>query len=235
MKDVFDELEAEVAQNVVDRKHGAIERKNFLIAHDNFIDECLSKEVFSVATKSKLNIAHFTEMHVANTSAKDYDAFDFNVDEAPTTGTMFMANLSSAYPVTDEAGPSSDLVILSEVQDHDHYQDAVCAHHEEHAMHDNVQLNHDVDTYADHTSDSNMIPYDQYVKDNAMPVVHSDVSSVPNDAFMMIYNDMCEPHAQSISNQSRNIVVKNSLTAELTTYKEQVELYKRRAKFELTE
>nr|GFA17848.1 integrase, catalytic region, zinc finger, CCHC-type, peptidase aspartic, catalytic [Tanacetum cinerariifolium] len=35
-----------------------------------------------------------------------------------------------------------------------------------------------------------MIPYDQYVKDNEVPVVHSDVSSIPNDAFMMIYNDI---------------------------------------------
>nr|GFA36415.1 retrovirus-related Pol polyprotein from transposon TNT 1-94 [Tanacetum cinerariifolium] len=63
-----------------------------------------------------------------------------------------------------------------------------------------------------------------YVKDNEVPVVHSDVSFVPNDAFMMIYNDMCEPHAQSVSNPSRNTLVKNSLTAELATYKEQVEL-----------
>nr|GEV44875.1 hypothetical protein [Tanacetum cinerariifolium] len=74
-----------------------------------------------------------------------------------------------------------------------------------------------------------------YVKDNEVPVVHSDVSSVPNDDFMMIYIDMCESHAQSVSNPSRNTVVKNSLTAELTTYKEHVELYEQRAKFELTE
>nr|GEW73951.1 retrovirus-related Pol polyprotein from transposon TNT 1-94 [Tanacetum cinerariifolium] len=110
--------------------------------------------------------------------ADDCDAFDSDVDEAPTAQTMFMANMSSADPVTDEAGPLYDSDILSEVQDHDHYQDAVCAHHEEHAMHDNVQLNHDVDSHADHTSDSNMIPYDQYVKDNAVPVVQSNVSSV---------------------------------------------------------
>ncbi|GJV90094.1 hypothetical protein Tco_1534032 [Tanacetum coccineum] len=51
-----------------------------------------------------------------------------------------------------------------------------------------------------------MIPYDQYVKDNAEPVV-----------------------------QSNNKVVNASLTAELATYKEQVELYERRAKFELAE
>nr|GEW87909.1 integrase, catalytic region, zinc finger, CCHC-type, peptidase aspartic, catalytic [Tanacetum cinerariifolium] len=159
----------------------------------------------------------------------DCDAFDSDVDEAPTAQTMFMANLSSTDPITNEVRPSYDSDILSEVHDHDHYQDAACAHHEEHVMHDSVQLDHVVDSYADYMSDSNMIPYDQYVKDNEVSVVHSDVSSVPNDAFMLIYNDMCEPHAQSVSNPSRNIVVKNSLTAELATYKEQVELNNRDA------
>ncbi|GJW91210.1 retrovirus-related pol polyprotein from transposon TNT 1-94 [Tanacetum coccineum] len=167
--------------------------------------------------------------------ADDCDAFDSDVDEAPTAQTMFMANLSSADPVYDEAGPSYDSDILSEVHDHDHYQDAVCEHHEEHEMHDDVQPNYVVDSHADYTSNSNMIPYDQYVKDNAVPVVQSNVSSVTNDAYMMIYNDMCEPHAQSVSKTTRNIVVDNSLTAELETYKEQVELYERRARFELTE
>ncbi|GJV59208.1 retrovirus-related pol polyprotein from transposon TNT 1-94 [Tanacetum coccineum] len=165
----------------------------------------------------------------------DYDAFDSDVDEAPTAHTMYMANLSSANPVYNEAGPSYDSDILSEVHDHDHYQDAVCEHHEEHEMHDDVQPNYVVDLHIDYTSDSNMIPYDQYVKDNAVPVVQSNVSSIPNDAYMMIYNDMYEPHAQSISKTTRNTVVDNSLTAELATYKEQVELYERRARFELTE
>nr|GEW70659.1 integrase, catalytic region, zinc finger, CCHC-type, peptidase aspartic, catalytic [Tanacetum cinerariifolium] len=161
------------------------------------------------------------ELNVDNVfQDNDYDTFDFDVDEAPTAQTMFMANLSSADPVTDEVGPSYDSDILSEVPDQDHYQDAACAHHEEHVMHDSVQLDHVVDSHADYTSDSNMILYDQYVKDNEVPVIHSDVSSIPNDAFIMIYNNMCKPHAQSVSNPSRNTVVKNSLTAELTTYKE---------------
>nr|GFA59853.1 hypothetical protein [Tanacetum cinerariifolium] len=67
MKDVFEELEAEVAEYVVYRKHDAIERKNLLIANDNLIAECLSKEVFSVTTNSELNVARFTEMNVAHT------------------------------------------------------------------------------------------------------------------------------------------------------------------------
>ncbi|GJT66707.1 hypothetical protein Tco_1018187 [Tanacetum coccineum] len=124
----------------------------------------------------------------ATTATDDCDAFYSDVDEAPTVQTMFMANLSFADPVYNEAGPSYDLDILSEVHDNDHYQDAVCEHHEEHEMHDDVQPTYIVDSHADYMSDSNMIPYDQYT------------------------------------------VVDNSLTAELATFKEQVELYERRAR-----
>nr|GEZ50011.1 retrovirus-related Pol polyprotein from transposon TNT 1-94 [Tanacetum cinerariifolium] len=75
----------------------------------------------------------------------------------------------------------------------------------------------------------------EYVKDNAVPVVYSNVSFVPNDVYMMIYNDMYEPHAQSVFKTSPNSIVENPLTAELATYKEQVKLYERRARFKLTE
>nr|GEZ11138.1 retrovirus-related Pol polyprotein from transposon TNT 1-94 [Tanacetum cinerariifolium] len=121
--------------------------------------------------------------------AEDCDAFNSNVDEAPTAQTMFMANLSSADPITVEAEPSYDSDILSEVRDHDQYLDDTCAYQEEHVMHDSVQLDHVVDLHADHTSISNMISYDQYVKDIDVSVVHSNASSVPNDNFMMIYDD----------------------------------------------
>nr|GFA29133.1 integrase, catalytic region, zinc finger, CCHC-type, peptidase aspartic, catalytic [Tanacetum cinerariifolium] len=152
--------------------------------------------------------------------AKDCDDFDSDVDEALTAQTMFMANFSSADPITDKARPSYDSDILSEVQDHNQYLDDTCAYQEEHVMHDSVQLDHVVDLHADYTSVGNMIPYDQYVKGNEVPVVHSNASSVQNDTFMMIYNDMCEPSAPSVSNSSRNAVVKNSLTTELATYRE---------------
>ncbi|GJX10842.1 retrovirus-related pol polyprotein from transposon TNT 1-94, partial [Tanacetum coccineum] len=204
--------------------------------HDNAIDEDVDEQPVQDLA---LNVDNVFQ-------ADDCDAFDSDVDEAPTTQTMFMANLSSTDPVYDEADPSYDTDILSEVHDHDYYQDAVCEHHEEHEIHDDVQPNYVVDSHADYTSNSNMIPYDQYVKDNAVPVVHlnnedvygfhkSNVSSVTNDAYLMIYNDMCEPHAQSVSKTTWNIVVDNSLTAKLETYKEQVELYQRRSKFDLTE
>ncbi|GKB03548.1 hypothetical protein Tco_0831691 [Tanacetum coccineum] len=167
--------------------------------------------------------------------ADQCDAFDSDVDEAPTTQTMFMANLSSADPIYDEAGPSYDSDILSEVQDHDNYLDSVGEYHEVHEMQNDVQQNYVVDSDAEYTSDSNIIPYEQYVKNNAEQVVQSNVSSVPNDALMMIINDMHEQAAQCISANEQNKVVNESLTAELARYKEQVEIYEKRARFELTE
>ncbi|GKF94423.1 hypothetical protein Tco_0284123, partial [Tanacetum coccineum] len=53
--------------------------------------------------------------------ADQCDAFDSDVDEAPMAHTMFMVNLSSTDLIYDKAGPSYDLDILSEVQDHDNY------------------------------------------------------------------------------------------------------------------
>ncbi|GKA82695.1 retrovirus-related pol polyprotein from transposon TNT 1-94 [Tanacetum coccineum] len=146
----------------------------FLIGgQDNAIDEDVDEQSIQDLA---LNVDNVFQ-------ADDCDAYDSDVDEAPTAQTMFMANLSSADPVYDEAGPSYDSDILSEVQDHDHFQDAICEHHEEHGMQDDVQPSYVVGSHADYTSD----------------------------------------------------IADNSLNAELAIYKEQVELYERRARFELTE
>ncbi|GJS00820.1 retrovirus-related pol polyprotein from transposon TNT 1-94 [Tanacetum coccineum] len=67
MKEIFKELEAEVDQNVVDRKYDEIERKNLLIANENLIADCLSKDVFYTATNYVLIVSRFFEMHDAYT------------------------------------------------------------------------------------------------------------------------------------------------------------------------
>nr|GEV52672.1 integrase, catalytic region, zinc finger, CCHC-type, peptidase aspartic, catalytic [Tanacetum cinerariifolium] len=151
--------------------------------------------------------------------ADDCDAFDSDVDEAPTAQTLIMVNLSSADPVYDEVGPSYDSNILFEVHDHDHYQDVVCEHHEVHEMHDDVQPNYVVDSHTDYTSHSNMTPYDQYVKDNTMQVIQSDVYGVPNDAYMMILNDMHEPRAQHVYVTTQTKGIQKALTTEIKEMK----------------
>ncbi|GKE04211.1 hypothetical protein Tco_1396229 [Tanacetum coccineum] len=127
---------------------------------------------------------------------------------------MFMANLSLANPIYNETGPSYDTNILSEVQDHDNYLNSVDEYQEVHEMHNDVQQNYVVESDAEYTSDSNIIPYDQYVKNNAKQVVQSCPMCLANE---------------------QNKVVNESLTAELVRYKEQVTIYKKRARFELTE
>ncbi|GJW25896.1 hypothetical protein Tco_0039707 [Tanacetum coccineum] len=50
IKEIFEELEAEVDQNVMDRKCDEIKRKNLLIANENLIENWLTLEVFYTAT-----------------------------------------------------------------------------------------------------------------------------------------------------------------------------------------
>ncbi|GKG32983.1 hypothetical protein Tco_0430493, partial [Tanacetum coccineum] len=99
-----------------------------------------------------LNMDHVFE-------ADQCDAFDSDVNEAPTTQTMFMANISSEDPIYDEAGPSYGSNTPFEVQDHDTFVDHMDEYHEVHVMQSDVQHNYVVDSDADYTSDSNIIPY----------------------------------------------------------------------------
>nr|GEV23425.1 integrase, catalytic region, zinc finger, CCHC-type, peptidase aspartic, catalytic [Tanacetum cinerariifolium] len=83
--------------------------------------------------------------------ADECDAFDSDVYEAPTAQTMFMENISFAGPVYIKASLSYDLNILSEVHDHDNYQDSVCEHHDVNEIYDDVQPNFLVDSDAEYT------------------------------------------------------------------------------------
>ncbi|GJU22036.1 retrovirus-related pol polyprotein from transposon TNT 1-94 [Tanacetum coccineum] len=175
-----------------------------------------------------LNVDHVFE-------ADECDAFDSDVDEGPTTQTMFMANLTSEDPIYDEAGPSYDSNTPFEVQDHDTFVNHLDEYHEVHEMQSDVQHNYVVDSDADYTSDSNIIPYDQYVEDNEEHVVQSNVSSVRDDALMSILDEMHEQGIQSRLANKPDMVVKDSVTSELARYKELVGEYEKRAKFELTD
>ncbi|GJW66474.1 reverse transcriptase domain-containing protein [Tanacetum coccineum] len=101
-------------------------------------------------------------------------------------------------------------------------------YHEVHEMQTDEQHNYVVDSDADYTSNSNIIPYDQYMEDNEDHVVQRNVSSVRNDALMSILDEM---HEQGV--QSR--LVNDSVTSELARYKELVGEYEKRAKFKLTD
>ncbi|GJY71422.1 hypothetical protein Tco_0475125 [Tanacetum coccineum] len=197
--------------NVKPRKMGAVtgnEEQSLFLAGEhvtNFDDDVGDSPENDLA----LNVDNVFE-------ADECDAFDSDVDKGPTTQTMFMANLTSEDPIYDEAGPSYDSNTPFEMQS-------------------DVQHNYVVDSDADYTSDSNIIPYDQYVEDNEDHVVQSNVSSVRNDALISILDEMHEQGVQSRLANKPDMVVNDSVTSELARYKELVGEYEKRAKFELTD
>ncbi|GJW53483.1 retrovirus-related pol polyprotein from transposon TNT 1-94 [Tanacetum coccineum] len=163
-------------------------------------------------------------------TADECDAFDSDVDEGPMTQTMFMASLTSEDPIYDEAGPSYDSNNPLEVIDHDAFVDHMDEYHDVHEMQNDVQHNYVVDSDADYTSDSNIIPYDQYVEDNEEHVVPCNASSVRNDALMSILDEMHEQGVQSRLTNKPDMLMNDSVTSELARYKELVGEYEKRAK-----
>ncbi|GJX33974.1 retrovirus-related pol polyprotein from transposon TNT 1-94 [Tanacetum coccineum] len=75
---------------------------------------------------------------------------------------------------------------------------------------------------------------DQYVQNNATPTVQSEVSSVPNDDVIKLINDMHEQAAACHALNEQHRAVNESLIAELARYKKEVNVYEKRARFELT-
>nr|GEX02866.1 UBN2 domain-containing protein [Tanacetum cinerariifolium] len=102
--------------------------------------------------------------------ANDFDAFDSNIDDEPTAQTIFMANLSSVMSSLQQADPSNAL-ILSKVLN---LENAI-NHHE---IPNEVQQTNVLDSDSATMGNSNVIPYEHYVKHNEDSVVPSGASSV---------------------------------------------------------
>ncbi|GJR33860.1 hypothetical protein Tco_1209544 [Tanacetum coccineum] len=139
--------------------------------------------------------------------ANECDAFDSDIDDVPTAQTIFMANLSSAGPAHQQVGPSHAST-FSKVHNLDNDVDHVYENHKEHEIHNEIQQPTIIESNIVETGNSNIIPYDQYLKNNAAFVALDDISS---------------------------ILHVDSLATELATYKEQVEVYEQCAKYELNE
>ncbi|GJY99730.1 hypothetical protein Tco_0517160 [Tanacetum coccineum] len=142
----------------------------------------------------------------------DLDAFDSDCDDVPSAKAVLMANLSSY-----------DSYVLLEVPFHD-------INIENNVSYQSVQKNQcseqpsfDNDTEVDITSDNNIISYEQYLQETETPVVQSTSSYAQQDALLMcVIEEMSSQVAKCNKVQQENIVVNESLTAELERYKEQV-------------
>nr|GEY20623.1 retrovirus-related Pol polyprotein from transposon TNT 1-94 [Tanacetum cinerariifolium] len=111
------------------------------------------------------------------------NAFDDDVDEQPVqdvalnADNVFQAQDCDAFDFDVDEAPTAQTMFMANLSSAD-------------PITDEARPSYDSDILS------------EYVKDNDVSVLHSNASSVPNDTFMMIYDDMCKPIAPSVSNSS---------------------------------
>ncbi|GJV00616.1 retrovirus-related pol polyprotein from transposon TNT 1-94 [Tanacetum coccineum] len=155
----------------------------------------------------------------------DLDAFNSDCDDVPSAKAVLMANLSSY-----------DLDVLLEVPFHDTNIENAISYQSVQETQCSEQPSFVNDTEVDITSDSNIIFYEQYLQETKTPVVQSTSSSAQQDTLLMsVIEEMSSQVAKCNKVQQENIVVNETLTAELERYKEQIKLFEQRQKFDLND
>ncbi|GJT00138.1 hypothetical protein Tco_0821307 [Tanacetum coccineum] len=124
--------------------------------------------------------------------------------------------------------------VISEVPTYNTY-------HDNHVFEQNVQEMQDCkqqafvdDSNDEFTSESNMISYEQYLKENKSQVVHNTLSPANQDSMIMfVIEQMSNQVAKCNAEYKENQVINESLTAELERYKERIKTFEQRLNIDL--
>ncbi|GKB67171.1 hypothetical protein Tco_0928583 [Tanacetum coccineum] len=155
----------------------------------------------------------------------DLDAFDSDCDDVPSAKAVLMANLSSY-----------DSNVLSEVPFHDTNIENDKSYQSMQETQCSEQPFVDNDTEIDITSDSIIISYELYLQKTQNSVVQNTSSSAQQDELLTaVIEEMFSQVAKCNKVQQENLIVHETLTAELQRYKEQLKLFEQRQKFELND
>ncbi|GJU34065.1 hypothetical protein Tco_1182419 [Tanacetum coccineum] len=153
--------------------------------------------------------------HNAAYQADDLDAYDSDYDELNSAKVALMANLSHY---------GSDA--LAEVHNHDNMNNNV-AHQAVQVMPSSQQSNVVNHSETEITSDSNIIPYSQYVIESQQATVQkSNSSAQQDDLILSVIEQLKTQVANCTKTNLENKSVNDTLTAELERYKEQVKVLK---------
>ncbi|GJV26465.1 retrovirus-related pol polyprotein from transposon TNT 1-94 [Tanacetum coccineum] len=153
--------------------------------------------------------------HNAAYQADDLDAYDSDCDELNTAKVALMANLSHY---------GSDA--LAEVNNHDN-MDNNLMNQVVQAMPSSEQSSVVNNSETEITSDSNIIPYSQYVKESQQTAVQNSNSSAQQDALILSVIEQLKTQVINCTKINLdNKSVNDTLTAELERYKEQVKVLK---------
>ncbi|GJZ15386.1 retrovirus-related pol polyprotein from transposon TNT 1-94, partial [Tanacetum coccineum] len=153
--------------------------------------------------------------HNAAYQADDLDAYDSDCDELNTAKVALMANLSHY---------GSDA--LAEVHNHDNMNNNMLNQAVQ-AMPSSEQSNVVTHSETEINSDSNIIPYSQYVIESQQAAVQNSNSSAQQDALILSVIEQLKTQVVNCTKINLdNKSVNDTLTAELERYKEQVKVLK---------
>ncbi|GKA35430.1 retrovirus-related pol polyprotein from transposon TNT 1-94 [Tanacetum coccineum] len=153
--------------------------------------------------------------HNAAYQANDFDAYDFDCDELNIAKVALMANLSHYGSDT-----------LTEVHNHDN-MDNNMINQVVQAMTSFEQSSVVNQSEIEITSDTNIIPYSQYVIESQQAVVQNSNSSTQQDALILSVIEQLKTQVVNYTKINMdNKSVNDTLTAELERYKEQVKVLK---------
>ncbi|GJU71152.1 retrovirus-related pol polyprotein from transposon TNT 1-94 [Tanacetum coccineum] len=151
--------------------------------------------------------------HNAAYQADDLDAYDSDCDELNTAKVALMANLSHY---------GSDA--LAEVHNHDNVNNNMINQVVQ-VISSSEQSNVVNHSETEITSDSNIIPYSQYVIESQQAAVQNSNSSAQQDALILSVIEQLKTQVANCTKVNlENKSVNNTLTAELERYKEQVKV-----------
>ncbi|GJV39926.1 retrovirus-related pol polyprotein from transposon TNT 1-94 [Tanacetum coccineum] len=151
--------------------------------------------------------------HNAAYQADDLDAYDSDCDELNTAKVALMANLSHY---------GSDA--LAEVHNHDNMNNNMINQAVQ-VMPSSEQSNVVNHSETEITSDSNIIPYSQYVIESQQAAVQNSNSSAQQDALILSVIEQLKTQVVNCTKINlENKSVNDTLTAELERYKEQVKV-----------
>ncbi|GJU50128.1 retrovirus-related pol polyprotein from transposon TNT 1-94 [Tanacetum coccineum] len=160
--------------------------------------------------------------HNTTYQADDLDAYDSDCDEISTAKAVLMANLSSyesnvLFEVPISNNTNNDMLNQS-VQEMPYSEPSHFVEHPENEIH----------------SDSNIIPYSQYLIESQNAAVQDTNSSAQQDALILsVFEQLSNQVTNCNKVNNDNLIANESLSAELERYKERVKLLEERQNVDL--
>ncbi|GJY43809.1 retrovirus-related pol polyprotein from transposon TNT 1-94, partial [Tanacetum coccineum] len=160
--------------------------------------------------------------HNSAFQTEDLDAYNSDYDDLSSAKAVLMANISSC-----------DSDVLSEVLYSDSYPNDMINQDVQEMQY--FEQTH-IDDFQDNEihSDSNIIPYSQYLQESQDAVIQDTNSSTPNDLLVLSLVEQMTDHVAHLDKENQtNKMVNESLTAELERYKERVTIFEQRHNVDL--